>query len=618
MGTGTAAVTASCCSSRPTACARTQSRKYADKGAGARLPRAAQARRVRVRQRPADAGAAEHRRGLVHARHGRVAGRARLDQQHVPHQRRARSPTRRPRSAPRTCCRPRRSRSRPSAAARRSRRSSGPAAAAASINGPTLDFRNFRSGRGVATNYIVAERHPGSSRVVRPAVRPSGRVRRQRAVPAGRAGAATGWTDVPRSYSPAKEMRLRCSTLDTGDGQVRPQRLHLRLAATTAGLDYDRVLFSPHEERRRQGRRPQRGRVRRRQGQDRRDRRAERQDRRVPGQGRAAVTRPLAGPALPHLGHARDRDLADLDREPGFTGTFEDFVAERFPSSQAGDFAVLEAGIVSEETYIEQGEYWETAYHPLIKYVLDKYKPDLALVGYPGTDEIQHQFLGLVTKKLPNGAANPAYDDVEVNGTPDGRVKQREAFIREAYEGSDETMRLAQKHMQRPGPEHVRVLRPRLRAAVPGHRREQGAGRPRPAVDAADVQLPTGHDGDDRQREGLLRGRRRADLPQPRRARPGAADGQHDQADRGSRRGDDGRGRSGPRSRRSRTRNDWTGDGQPEGWKVIDRTLHQGRGAATSRTARTAPPTWRTRPGRATSSCSPTRRTSSTRRRRAR
>ncbi len=109
---------------------------------------------------------------------------------------------------------------------------------------------------------------------------------------------------------------------------------------------------------------------------------------------------------------------------------------------------MLEAGIVSEETYIDQQQYWETAYHPLIKYVLSKYKPDLALVGYPGTDEIQHQFLGLVTKKLPNGAANPAYDDVEVNGTPDNRVKQREAFVREAYEGSDATMRLAQKYMQ--------------------------------------------------------------------------------------------------------------------------------------------------------------------------
>ena len=44
--------------------------------------------------------------------------------------------------------------------------------------------------------------------------------------------------------------------------------------------------------------------------------------------------------------------------EPGFEGTFEDFVAEEFPSSQAADFAVLEAGIVSEETYVEQGLYW--------------------------------------------------------------------------------------------------------------------------------------------------------------------------------------------------------------------------------------------------------------------
>ena len=84
---------------------------------------------------------------------------------------------------------------------------------------------------------------------------------------------------------------------------------------------------------------------------------------------------------------------------------------------------MLEAGIVSEDTYIEQGDYWEKLYHPLIKYVLDKYKPDLAMVGYPVTDEVQHQFLGLVTKKLPNGANNPAYDDVDVDGTQ-GRPRQ--------------------------------------------------------------------------------------------------------------------------------------------------------------------------------------------------
>ena len=70
------------------------------------------------------------------------------------------------------------------------------------------------------------------------------------------------------------------------------------------------------------------------------------------------------------------------------------------------------------------------------------------MVGYPTTDEVQHQFLGLVTKTLPNGAANPAYDDIEVNGTPDGRARQREAFIRRAYEGSDATMRLAQRHLE--------------------------------------------------------------------------------------------------------------------------------------------------------------------------
>ena len=113
--------------------------------------------------------------------------------------------------------------------------------------------------------------------------------------------------------------------------------------------------------------------------------------------------------------------------EPGFTGTFEDYVAAKFPSSQAGDFAVLEAGIVSEETYIEQGLYWEKSYHPIIKYVLDTYKPDLALVGYPVTDEVQHQFLGLVSKTLPNGVPNPAYDDVagQRHARPSGQAARR-------------------------------------------------------------------------------------------------------------------------------------------------------------------------------------------------
>ena len=46
--------------------------------------------------------------------------------------------------------------------------------------------------------------------------------------------------------------------------------------------------------------------------------------------------------------------------EPGFTGDFAEYIAQKFPTSMAADFAVLEAGIVSEETYVEQGLYWES------------------------------------------------------------------------------------------------------------------------------------------------------------------------------------------------------------------------------------------------------------------
>src|SRR3954453_755730 len=81
----------------------------------------------------------------------------------------------------------------------------------------------------------------------------------------------------------------------------------------------------------------------------------------------------------------------------------------------------------------------------MLKYVMNTYHPDLLMAGFPTTDEFSHQFLGLVTRTLPNGAANPAYDDMEVNGTPDGRVVQREAFIRSAYQGAEATLATARE-----------------------------------------------------------------------------------------------------------------------------------------------------------------------------
>ncbi|HET6662851.1 MAG TPA: hypothetical protein VFG94_01275, partial [Acidimicrobiales bacterium] len=88
-------------------------------------------------------------------------------------------------------------------------------------------------------------------------------------------------------------------------------------------------------------------------------------------------------------------------------------------------------------------EDWATGHLPMLEYVANKYQPDLMLVGMPTTDEFQHQFLGLVSPTLPGGAANPAYDDVDLNGVADGRVAEREAFIKTAYQESDETLTLA-------------------------------------------------------------------------------------------------------------------------------------------------------------------------------
>jgi 2',3'-cyclic-nucleotide 2'-phosphodiesterase (5'-nucleotidase family) len=319
------------------------------------------------------------------------------------------------------------------------------------INGPTLDFRDFRSGRGVSTNYIS----PSDSAAFTAAFglqfdHPAGFAGRA-PFPAAAPTDAIGWTDVPQSFSPPKEMRLRVL-----DGTIDKYGLNAYLydSKDDGRARYDRVLFSTTKD-----------------GDDAVGdlKQGQWADVKVTIQQSPppAPTDPLAGKTggflikverlAPDLSQVRlfhtsvTRAIAiwpTWPGEPGFTGDFADFVAENFPSSQAGDFAVLEAGIVSEETYAQQGVYWEKLYQPLIRYIMQTYKPDLALVGYPVTDEVQHQFLGLVTPDLPNGDPNPAYDDVNLDGVPDGRVAQREAFIRRAYQGSDATMRLAQKFMK--------------------------------------------------------------------------------------------------------------------------------------------------------------------------
>ncbi len=306
------------------------------------------------------------------------------------------------------------------------------------INGPTVDFRSFLSGRGVVTNYISPTDDPAFTASFGLQFDHPAGFAGQPAFPAADPTDATGWTNVPVSRSPAKEMRMR--VLDFGTDKYG-LNAYIFDSTNDKKVNYDQVLFSPTKD-----------------GAD---------AVATLGEGEwGDVKVTISGGSLDGLTGGMlvkvERLAGDLSEvrlfhtsvtranaswvgwsEPGFTGDFAEYVAQNFPTSTAGDFAILEAGIVSEETYVEQGLYWETGHHPLIEYIVEKYEPDLLMLGYPVTDEFQHQFLGLISPTLPGGDPNPAYDDVQVNGTPDGRVAERTAFIQRAYSGADSTLALA-------------------------------------------------------------------------------------------------------------------------------------------------------------------------------
>lgn len=315
----------------------------------------------------------------------------------------------------------------------------------ATIAGPTVDYRSFHSGRGVTTNFISDTDLPNFIASFGLQFDHPAGFAGQPPFPQAEPGPATGWTNVPTSYSPAMEMRMR--VLDFGVDKYG-QNAYIYDSTNDGRTNYNRVLFAPGKD------------------------------------GSAAVATlgkgqwadvkvtladganagKTAGFMIKVEELAQDLSMVRLFHtsvtraiaswpgwpgEPGFTGDFDEFIAQRFPVSTAADFAILEAGIVSEETYVQQGLAWEKLYHPLTRYILNLYQPDFVLAGYPVTDEFQHQFLGLISPILDNGQPNPAYDDVQVDGTPDGRVAQRDGFLLRAYQGADNYLGLVRSLMPR-------------------------------------------------------------------------------------------------------------------------------------------------------------------------
>jgi 2',3'-cyclic-nucleotide 2'-phosphodiesterase (5'-nucleotidase family) len=312
------------------------------------------------------------------------------------------------------------------------------------INGPTVDFRSFLSGRGVVTNYISPTDDAAFTTSFGLQFDHPAGFAGQAAFPGAAPTPATGWSNVPASFSPAQEMRMR--VLDFGTDKYG-LNAYIFDSTDDSTTNYDRVLFSPTKDGSQAVANLGKG---------------EWGDVKVTIIGGSLegftggmlvkveeLTDDLSQVRLFHTSVTRANASWAGWSEPGFTGDFAEYIAQNFPTATAADFAVLEAGIVSEETYVEQGLYWETGHHPLIEYIVTKYQPDLLMMGYPVTDEFQHQFLGLISPTLPGSDPNPAYDDVQVNGTPDGRVDERTAFIQRAYSGADSTLALAQSLMPR-------------------------------------------------------------------------------------------------------------------------------------------------------------------------
>ena len=138
----------------------------------------------------------------------------------------------------------------------------------------------------------------------------------------------------------------------------------------------------------------------------------------------------------------RDRGLqrAAGRRQPARTSS-RSTSPSNFPTYIAADFAPLEARIIDEDTYVEQGRDLEKRVqrrrprlHPRRR---SSRTPSSRSSATRSPTSSATSSWALYTPTDIDGDPNPYYDDLEGNGTPDGRVAIREGYIRSAYHEAD-------------------------------------------------------------------------------------------------------------------------------------------------------------------------------------
>jgi 2',3'-cyclic-nucleotide 2'-phosphodiesterase (5'-nucleotidase family)/predicted AlkP superfamily phosphohydrolase/phosphomutase len=319
--------------------------------------------------------------------------------------------------------------------------------AAANINGPTVDFTNFFSNRGVLVGAANATEQAGSAFF--------GVTYQVSSAPV----AASGWTGVPTGdpAAPPKETTWAIPSTFAAQNPNRTYNVYFYDSVTGGGASYDHAIVSPVGK---TGAAPS-------------------VDLAVGDflpvklMGANGLIGARAGQTVGHYiklislaGDLSNFKLYDtsLARAIAKCGTpcnglpaggagedrLEKYIADNLLPWAAADFAPEEAGVVDEDTYVQQGRDLERAYSlQVINYILGTLQPDtnLAMVGYPFTDEVSHQFMGLVSKTDADGNPNPCYDvtpkfdDTQCTGRGTaGRVAAREGYIRSAYADADEKL----------------------------------------------------------------------------------------------------------------------------------------------------------------------------------
>ena len=312
------------------------------------------------------------------------------------------------------------------------------------IQGPVVDYRNFYSNRGLWTNWDVAGQPAGANAFG---------VLYQHYDLAD----AAGWTNVPATFSPAKQGMFDLGSYTSGSPAVPVITndqfdFYVYDSTDDAAVNYDHVLIVPNAN----------------------TKDGSKAVANLMEKEWADVKVVLANPAGKTGGFYVKAQMLKPDLSQfslfftsvarsvamcngcGYVGDFEDDLNKWFPSSTAADYAIFESGLVDADTYIEQGLMWKNAQFAYLNFILGTdpvptvaggtvdgigYAPDLLMLGAPTTDEFSHMFLGL-TVPMVNGLANPYYNNYYSYGeliSPD----VADGFLKDAYGEADATLALA-------------------------------------------------------------------------------------------------------------------------------------------------------------------------------